>query len=1084
MHSHACILLVEDDAIIALAERAVLQRHGYRVIVAHSGAAAIEIASATTDIDLILMDINLGSGIDGTVAAERILANRDLPLIFLSSHTEREVVERTEGITSYGYIVKNSGETVLLASINMAFRLFAAKVREAQKDASIRGHLALQRALVDAASRFLDGVGPPSDETMQAVLGDFARCVAADRAYTFEYRFGEGIAVNTQEYCAPGIEPQIDLLQDLPLEMVSDALEQHRQGRPHVVPDVLALPAGNLRAVLEPQGVRTLITVPIMRGTECTGCVGFDFVHGLHECSETETSLLTVFARLLASAQQRARIEEQLMERERQFRRLVEDSNSIIVRVNHDGILTYVNPATERIFGYRSDEIVGRNILGTIIPATDSTGTDHRAIIADVVAHPERYVHHQNENITKTGERLWVSWTNRVIREPDGSTHVLSIGQDMTEQKRAHDNETRTLQRVQALASTLQYQGGTTHDYLDHALEQALALTESSIGYIFLYDEETRRLTVHAWSKNAMHECTIVEPETCYELDRTGIWGEAVRQRKPIVLNDFAAEHPLKKGYPEGHVKLSRFLTVPVTSGDRIVAVVGVANRVCPYNEADVAQLSLFIHSVWRSIEARTSQEERKRLEHRFETVIETTAAGIVLLDRDGRIVHINRSVLELFGAVREELIGRHVSARDWGVIHPDRRPLAPDEFPSARTLATGESCENVLMGVVRANGDTRWITVTTRPIVDPAVNRPDGVVISFADVTPNETAAEALREREEFYRAVFQKNRAIKVLFDPETGRIEDINDAACSYYGYSREQMLTMVMWDINTMPRDELLQKMARSKAGKEMVFQFQHRLADGSIRDVEVFSGPVPMQGRTLIHAIIQDVSERVRAEQAVAGLLREKDLLLRETHHRIKNNLALVQSMLSIQAANAENEHDTGTLSDAARRIQAMASLYDKLYRSDQHHQLDLAVYLPPLVQEIMALFPDHSEVGARTTVASMVLPAKTLSSLGIVINELITNSMKHAFNHTKSRTENNEKGTITIEARLAPNGAELIYRDNGPGLPAEFADGTDATFGFTLLNAMIAQIGGALTVLKPTYGLEMVISFPLPAESR
>jgi len=103
--------------IIAMAERAMLEKHGYTVLTAGTGEQAVDLASSNNDIDLILMDINLGTGIDGTEAASMILENCDIPLAFLSSHTERDVVEKTEGITSYGYIVKNSGETVLLASI-------------------------------------------------------------------------------------------------------------------------------------------------------------------------------------------------------------------------------------------------------------------------------------------------------------------------------------------------------------------------------------------------------------------------------------------------------------------------------------------------------------------------------------------------------------------------------------------------------------------------------------------------------------------------------------------------------------------------------------------------------------------------------------------------------------------------------------------------------------------------------------------------------------------------------------------------------------------------------------------------------
>ena len=128
------ILLVEDEVLIAMSEKLILESYGYKVVVVSSGEKAIEAAISLKDLDLILMDINLGKGMDGTQAAVEILKLRDLPLAFLSSHSEREVVEKTEGITSYGYILKNSGETVLIASIKMAFRLFEARLNEKAKE--------------------------------------------------------------------------------------------------------------------------------------------------------------------------------------------------------------------------------------------------------------------------------------------------------------------------------------------------------------------------------------------------------------------------------------------------------------------------------------------------------------------------------------------------------------------------------------------------------------------------------------------------------------------------------------------------------------------------------------------------------------------------------------------------------------------------------------------------------------------------------------------------------------------------------------------------------------------------------------
>mgnify|MGYP005857311837 CR=1 FL=1 len=120
------ILLVEDEAIIAMAETMILKRQGFEVESCRSGEGAIEAVKSDPEISLVLMDIDLGDGIDGTEAAGEILSIRELPIIFLTSHTEKEMVERVKNITSYGYVIKNSGEFVLTESINMAFELYEA----------------------------------------------------------------------------------------------------------------------------------------------------------------------------------------------------------------------------------------------------------------------------------------------------------------------------------------------------------------------------------------------------------------------------------------------------------------------------------------------------------------------------------------------------------------------------------------------------------------------------------------------------------------------------------------------------------------------------------------------------------------------------------------------------------------------------------------------------------------------------------------------------------------------------------------------------------------------------------------------
>jgi CheY-like chemotaxis protein len=132
------ILLVEDEIIIAMLETQQLEEKGYIVHHVNNGEVAVKtILEEDFPIDLILMDIDLGSGIDGIQVAEQILSYKDIPIVFLSSHTEPEVVEKTEKITSYGFIIKNSGIVVLDTSIKMAFKLFEAIIKHKRAEEKV-----------------------------------------------------------------------------------------------------------------------------------------------------------------------------------------------------------------------------------------------------------------------------------------------------------------------------------------------------------------------------------------------------------------------------------------------------------------------------------------------------------------------------------------------------------------------------------------------------------------------------------------------------------------------------------------------------------------------------------------------------------------------------------------------------------------------------------------------------------------------------------------------------------------------------------------------------------------------------------
>ena len=205
-------------------------------------------------------------------------------------------------------------------------------------------------------------------------------------------------------------------------------------------------------------------------------------------------------------------------------------------------------------------------------------------------------------------KRRWFSISSAKFLSEEKRYALLAIS-DITARKQAEEEMKLNEARLKSLLDIFQFKGESIQNLLEFALDEAIKLTGSKIGYIYFYDEQRKEFTLNNWSKGAMQECTIVEPETAYHLHNTGIWGEAVRQAKPIIINDYQAPHPLKKGTPEGHAKLYKYMTVPVIIEESIVAVVGVANRETDYTNRDVLQLTLLMDAVWKMIERKQAEE-------------------------------------------------------------------------------------------------------------------------------------------------------------------------------------------------------------------------------------------------------------------------------------------------------------------------------------------------------------------------------------------------------------------------------------------------------------------------------------------
>jgi PAS domain S-box-containing protein len=214
---------------------------------------------------------------------------------------------------------------------------------------------------------------------------------------------------------------------------------------------------------------------------------------------------------------------------------------------------------------------------------------------------------------------------------------------------------------------------------------------------------------------------------------------------------------------------------------------------------------------------------------------------------------------------------------------------------------------------------------------------------------------------------------------------------------------------------------------------------------------------------------RDITDRKLAEEKIKSLLSEKELLLREVHHRIKNNMSVITGMLMLQAETLKEPSAVDALNDATSRVRSMMVLYDKLYRSADFKSISIKEYLTSLIHEIIGNFPGRMSINVETQIDDCILEARTLSPMGIILNELLTNAMKHAFT-------DKEKGVIKVSLSIKNNQATLIVQDNGAGIPESIDTENSIGFGLQLVNILTEQLEGTMRIEREE-GTRFVMEF-------
>ncbi len=217
-------------------------------------------------------------------------------------------------------------------------------------------------------------------------------------------------------------------------------------------------------------------------------------------------------------------------------------------------------------------------------------------------------------------------------------------------------------------------------------------------------------------------------------------------------------------------------------------------------------------------------------------------------------------------------------------------------------------------------------------------------------------------------------------------------------------------------------------------------------------------------------IVQDVSARKAADTKIRSLLEEKEIILQEVHHRVKNNMNTIMGLLSLQATKLTDTGASEVLIDARHRVETMLLIYDSLYRSGNYRTVDMKVYISDLLKRVELTFSEYTNIALRSTLEPLTLEASAALNMGIIINELVTNAYKYAFPEGK-------KGTIEIVLKKSDDtSVQLLVRDNGTGLPESFKAETSEGFGLTLVHGLAGHMDGGIAISRLNPGTEFSIT--------
>jgi PAS domain S-box-containing protein len=900
------LLIVDDEAIVAMSEAQSLKREGYEVIQALSGQEAIDIVRRDFPaIDLILMDINLGKGMDGTQAAQEILKTHDMPVVFLSSHTEKEIVEKTETITSYGYVVKDTGITVLTASIKMAFKLHKAYKELKNKEEALRVSEERFRTIFDQS---------PIGAALTLEDFRFFR-VNQELCRMMGYSGKEFASLKFTDITHP---EHLDTDKEQVRRLATGAIDRYETEKRYIRKDGTVIWGHlSLQAIKDPEGN------------------------------------LLCFLPMVVDITERKRAEEELAESRRNEKLLADllEFSSQPFGVGYpDGRLGLCNEALLRLLGYTREEFKEVNWVHDLTP---SEWMENERLQLEQLSRSGGPVRYEKEFVRKDGSRVPVELFVHLVNDPSGALlYYYAFITDISERKSMEEELRMSKDLFEALVEASPLAIAVTSgeeqrmEYINSRLTEIFGYTHDDIPFVrdwwpLAYpDEEYRRQVEIEWQKRAAvaeKGSSMIEPleteVTCKDRSKkiiefrlasigtkdvvygtdlteyrraekalrasenrfrtlvdsmedvvftldinrqcTGIYGRWLKKA------GHAPEYYLGKTaldmYGPEHAEVHESANRRALAGEYVIYgwSVGGDKRARFYQTSlspifDSEKRVTGLVGIGRDVTDQKQVEEALRMSQNFfDTVIEQSPYPMWISDEKGVLIRINKSCCDLLNISPDEVIGRYSLLHDNIVKEQGLLPMVRRVYEKGEAVRFEIAYDTSRFAQISLREKTSVILDTTIAPIKGADGRVTNAIIQHVDITERKQAEEALRESEERFRTIFE-HAGLAIAVVDKSGTVLDVNPALERFLGYGLNEIKKLGVMGIS-YPEDfeKDLDLFQRLISGEMSFYNIDKRYVrkDGGIVWGRVTVSLVKGFGEvpSYVISMLEDIDERKRIE---------------------------------------------------------------------------------------------------------------------------------------------------------------------------------------------------------------------------